>query len=213
MRVKICGIKSVQELEFVERYADFTGVVLDSSSRRYVTFEMAREIIEVSSIPVFAVLTSTSFEEVYRIACRIGATYLQIHTENFPLEDFLKLKETGFRLSMAFRVPKFSEKPGLDALRILERIETYRPDLPILDTGRGTGDVHDLRVSREVAEVEEIMLAGGLSPENVRSAVEFVKPWGVDVSGGVERNGGKDESLVRAFVEEVKAGISKKVIG
>ncbi len=113
---------------------------------------------------------------------------------------------------MAFRVPKFSEKPGLDALRILERIETYRPDLPILDTGRGTGDVHDLRVSREVAEVEEIMLAGGLSPENVRSAVEFVKPWGVDVSGGVERNGGKDESLVRAFVEEVKADISKKVI-
>lgn len=212
MIVKICGIKTAEELEFVEKYADFAGVVMDSSSKRFAGREKAREIIEVASIPVFAVLTCGSFEDAYRTAGEINAENLQIHSESFPVEDFLKLREHGFRLIKAFRVPKSSTDFRKDSEKIIRMIDQYRPDFSLLDTGKGTGETHDLRVSREVAKVERVILAGGLNPENVRAAAEFVKPLGVDVSGGVERNGMKDESLVRAFVRSAKAGVSEKVI-
>ncbi|AIY89602.1 phosphoribosylanthranilate isomerase [Geoglobus acetivorans] len=212
MIVKVCGIRSIEELEFVERYADFAGVVMDSSSKRFVDYGVAREIIEVASIPVFAVLTCSSFDDACRTAGKINAECLQIHSGIFPVSDFLMLKDHGFRLIKAFRIPKRSRDFRRDAENTVRRIEQYKPDFALLDTGRGTGELHDLRVSREVAKVERVILAGGLNPGNVRSAVEFVKPIGVDVSGGVERNGRKDESLVRRFVKNVKAGISERVI-
>ncbi|NOY11350.1 MAG: phosphoribosylanthranilate isomerase [Archaeoglobi archaeon] len=204
MIVKVCGIRSTEELELVEKYADFTGVVMDGSSRRFAGRERAREIVEVASIPVFVVLTCDSFEEAYKIAGEISAENIQVHSQNFPAEDFQMLKEHGFRLIKAFRVPRHSEDFRKDAVEIIRMIEQYRPDYPLLDTGKGTGEVHDLRVSREVAKAERIILAGGLNPGNVRHAVELVKPLGVDVSSGVERDGRKDEALVRAFVREVR---------
>ncbi|HID42198.1 MAG TPA: N-(5'-phosphoribosyl)anthranilate isomerase, partial [Archaeoglobaceae archaeon] len=66
--------------------------------------------------------------------------------------------------------------------------------------------VHDLRVSREIfRKVDNAILAGGLNPVNVRGIIEFVKPFGVDVSSGVEKNGVKDPELIRSFVEVVKS--------
>ncbi len=204
MIVKICGIRSVEELDFVERYADLTGVVMDRRSRRFIDVDRAREIIEVSSIPVFVVVTSQSFDEAYRIASRLNADHMQIHSENFPVEDFMRLKDLGFRLAKAFRIPKTAENHMDEAGAVIEMTRLYSPDFSILDTGRGSGEVHDVRVSREVARKERIILAGGLNPENVRSIIEFVKPAGVDVSSGVERDGRKDEDLVKNFVRVVK---------
>ena len=204
MIVKICGIRSVEELDFVERYADLTGIVMDRQSRRFIDVDRAREIIEVSSIPVFVVVTSQSFDEAYRIASRLNADHMQIHSENFPVEDFMRLKDLGFRLAKAFRIPKTAENHMDEAGAVIEMIRLYSPDFSILDTGKGSGEVHDIRVSREVARKERIILAGGLNPENVRSIIEFVKPAGVDVSSGVERDGRKDEDLVKNFVRVVK---------
>ena len=209
MIVKICGIKRAEELEFVERYADFTGVVMDRQSKRFVDVERAREIVEVSSIPVFAVVTSMSFDEACRIADRLNAGHIQIHSENFPVEDFLRLKDLDFTLAKAFRIPKKAENHLDEAKALIERIRAYNPDFCILDTGKGSGEVHDIRVSREVARKEGIILAGGLNPENVRSVIEFVKPAGVDVSSGVERNGRKNENLVKNFVRVVKGDKGK----
>ncbi len=204
MIVKICGIKSTEELDFVEMYADFTGVVMDRNSRRYVGIEKAREIIEVSSIPVFAVLTSQSFNDAYTVAEQIKAEYIQIHSENFRIEDFLRLKEHGFVTIKAFKISEASLNYIQETEVILEKIKQYNPDFSILDTGKGSGKLHDLRVSKEVAKKEKVMIAGGLTPENVLSVVEFVMPAGVDVSSGVERNGKKDYYLVKKFSEVVK---------
>ncbi len=204
MIVKICGIRSTEELDFVERYADFTGVVMDRNSRRYTGIERAREIIEASTIPVFAVLTSSSFDDAYRIAEQINAEYIQIHSENFGIEDFSMLKEHGLVTAKAFRISKSSQSYTYEAEIVLEMIRQYSPDFSLLDTGKGSGEMHDLRVSREIAKKEKIMLAGGLNPENARSVIEFVKPAGVDVSSGVERNGRKDYYLVKKFSEVVR---------
>jgi len=78
-------------------------------------------------------------------------------------------------------------------------------DRILLDTGKGSGLTHDHRVSRIVARKFDVVIATGLNPENVCEVVNFVKPFGVDVSSGVERNGRKDEELVRKFVERVRS--------
>ncbi|MCX8208021.1 MAG: phosphoribosylanthranilate isomerase, partial [Methanothrix sp.] len=74
----------------------------------------------------------------------------------------------------------------------------------LLDSGCGSGRTHDWRVSKKIAERYPIILAGGLNAENVRTAIEVVKPFGVDVSSGVEKDGIKDEILISEFVRRVK---------
>lgn len=199
MFVKVCGIRSVEELEIVERYADATGVVVECESKRRISLERAREIIECASIPVFAVSTLESLAAWLRIVEATGAGFAQLHG-NASAEVAERLKEAGIVVAKAFRVPKLSEDPQSDAARLLKAIRSYDVDFVLLDTGSGSGELHDLRVSRKVAEEIDVVLAGGLNPSNVKRVVDFVKPFGVDVSSGVEKENRKDERLVRAFV-------------
>ncbi len=203
MFVKICGIKSLEELEIVEKYADATGVVVECESKRRVTLGRAREIVECANIPVFVVSTLTNLNAWMRVIEKTHAKYVQIHAEVSP-NLVEKVRELGIRVMKAFRVPKLSEKPERDAKLLIESIKLYDADLILLDTGKGSGLTHDHRVSRIVAKEFDIILAGGLNPQNVAGIVEFVKPFGVDVSSGVERNGRKDERLVAEFVREVR---------
>lgn len=195
MIVKICGVKSLEELEIVEKYADYAGVVVKSNSRRCVELEVAREIMESSSIPVFAVSTSKTFAEWEEIVTKTECKFAQVHAE-MSLEDFEKLKEIA-RVMKAFIVNGSAED-------ILRQIEFYSPHYILLDSGCGSGKVHDWSVSREIARKFAIFLAGGLNGENVERAIRLVRPAGVDVSSGVERNGFKDEELVRIFVRRAK---------
>ncbi len=203
MFVKICGIKSLEELEIVEKYADATGVVVECESKRRVTLERAKVIVECANIPVFVVSTLTDFNAWMRVIEKTHAKYVQIHAEVSP-NLVGKVRELGIRVMKAFRVPKLSEKPERDAKLLIESIKLYDADLILLDTGKGSGLTHDHRVSRIVAKEFDIILAGGLNPQNVAGIVKFVKPFGVDVSSGVERNGRKDERLVAEFVKEVR---------
>ncbi|WP_457548573.1 phosphoribosylanthranilate isomerase [Archaeoglobus sp.] len=203
MFVKICGIKSLDELEIVEKYADATGVVVECESKRRIPLERAKEIIECANIPVFVVSTLTDLNAWVRVIEKTQAEFIQIHAEVSP--DLVEnVRELNIKVMKAFRVPKQSENPERDAKSLIEKIELYDVDLILLDTGKGSGLTHDHRVSRIVAECYDIVLAGGLNPNNVAEIVEFVKPFGVDVSSGVEKNGRKDEKLVADFVREVR---------
>jgi len=71
-------------------------------------------------------------------------------------------------------------------------------------TWGGTGVTHDWQLARSVARQTPILLAGGLTPENVGEAISQVHPWGVDVSSGVETNRSKDVEKIRAFIENVR---------
>ncbi|ASI98901.1 phosphoribosylanthranilate isomerase [Thermococcus celer] len=195
MIVKVCGIKSLEELEIVERYADATGVVVKSNSRRRVDLDKAKEIIDSSTIPVFAVSTARSYEEWEEIIAKTECNMVQVHSD-MPVEEFEKLKGI-VKVMKAFIVDKPADE-------ISGLIEIYSPHLILLDSGYGSGEVHDWRISREVARKYEVFLAGGLNVENVVEAINIVKPVGVDVSSGVERDGLKDEELVREFVRRAK---------
>jgi len=205
MFVKICGIRDVNDLRIVERFADATGVVVECESKRRVSLDMARKIIENADIPVFAVSTLSDFESWSRVIEATNAKFVQIHTDSIDPKDVEKIKsEFGVFIMKAFKVPRRSEDPVKDAENLIEKIEQFEVDRILLDTGKGSGITHDHRVSRIIAERFDIILAGGLNPKNVAEIVEFVRPFGVDVSSGVEKDGRKDERLIREFVSRVK---------
>jgi len=204
MFVKICGIKNSDELRLVERYADATGVVVNSVSRRKLPLRVARELIEEARIPVYLVSTMREFAEWANAIERTDARYIQVHSDANP-KTVERLKvEYGVKVLKAFTVPRKSHDAEEEAERLLEQISRYEVDWVLLDTGAGSGRRHDYRVSAIIARKMPVILAGGLNPENVEEAIRWVKPAGVDVSSGVERNGIKDRCLIEEFVRRVR---------
>jgi len=208
MKVKICGIRNLKELEMVE-IADFTGVVVRAKSKRAVDLDTARMLISKANIPVFAVSTASTFGEWMEIIEKCGAEYIQVHSD-MSFEEFERLRsEFGGVISKAFKVPRKSDNPEKVAEKTANLMEMYKADYYLLDTGKGSGITHDHRVSREVVKAVKrpVILAGGLNPDNVAGIAGYVKPFGVDVSSGVEGDDGKDASLIRLFAERAKGVI------
>lgn len=203
MFVKVCGIKSLEELRVVEKYVNATGVVVECESKRRVPIEVARLIVENAEIPVFVVSTLESFEDWANLIEKIDASHVQIHSNAKP-EVVDRVREMGVSVMKAFRVPRSSSNPELEAEKLVKKIREYRVDFILLDTGKGSGKTHDHRISRIIAKKFNVVLAGGLNPENVARIVEFVKPFGVDVSSGVETGGRKDERKIRDFIKILK---------
>lgn len=199
-RVKICGITNVDDaLHAVELGADALGFVFAESPRR-VTPVMAQQVIEklppfVSKVGVFVdedkgVVSETAF------ACNLDA--LQFHGHESP-EYCARFREKGAKVIKAVRV-KNSES--------LEPLSQYLADAYLLDThvegmAGGTGLTFNWELALEAKKFGPIILSGGLNPENVAEAIRVVKPFGVDVSSGVEkRTGKKDLDKLRAFFDE-----------
>ena len=204
MFVKICGVKSLDELRVIEKYADATGVVVECQSKRVVSVDLARELIRSSKIPVFIVSTLNSFEDWAKVIEMSETDHVQIHSD-ISAEDVDKIKsEYGVRVIKAFRVPENCDDPMETAEKLMDEIELYEIDGILLDNSMGRGMIHDLRVSKIVAKRFDIILAGGLNPDNVAEIIEFVKPFGVDVSSGVESGNKKDEKKIRDFVKALE---------
>ena len=206
MFIKICGIKSKEELKIVEKYADATGVILKSTSKREISFEKAKELMEIAKIPVYAVSTVNTYNDWAEIIEKTGTKYIQIHS-NMDLNEIIKLKnDYNPNIIKAFKVPCCSSNPEKDAESLINNITKYTniADKILVDTGKGTGKTHDLRISKILSEKIDIVLAGGLNPNNVKEIIDIVKPYGVDLSSGVEKDNKKDEKLIKSFIENLK---------
>jgi phosphoribosylanthranilate isomerase len=199
--IKICGVKNLKELEIVERYADATGVIVKCNSRRCVSLKTAREIIQNATIPVFAVSTSSNLDVWMEIISGTDCDFVQLHSDSINAEIMDHLKE-HVKVMKAFMVRDGETKA--EASRIIGQIENFKPHFILLDSGCGSGKVHNWEVSKIISEKFSVFLAGGLKLENVVEAVETVNPAGLDVSSGVEVDGYKDENLVRGFVSRVR---------
>ena len=203
--LKICGVRNKEELKIVENYANATGVIVSESKRR-VSLDVVREIIEAAKIPVFLVSTLNNFKEWRDLIDKTEAEYVQIHTDSITPKEVDKIKsEFDVYIIKAFKIPRSSKDVVKDAEKIISKIESYEVDRILLDTGKGSGKTHDHRISKIIAQKFNVILAGGLNPENVCEIAKFVEPYGLDVSSGVEKNGRKYEDLIVRFVERLKS--------
>lgn len=213
MRVKICGIGSVEDARAaVEAGADAIGCLLglDHASPDEVDVPTARSIF--SSLPPFVarvlVTHKTTLAKVAALANETGATVIQLHGE-FPLVAIPALREALPHAA----VVKTVHVTGDDAIAAAQAAARVA-DAVLLDTrakGRigGTGVAHDWTISARIVESvgAPVILAGGLNPLNVAEAVARVRPWAVDANSGTrKRGGGKDHAKVRAFVANAKGG-------
>ena len=213
MRVQIAGVSTLEEaLATAEAGADALGftVRLPHGVHDGLTEAKARGI--VAALPPFVASVAISYVETPRQAvelCRyLGVSTLQLHGP-FPTQE-LPLIRAGLPHLKLIRAVHVTGPEALAQARSLAR----HVDALILDTfdpasGRhgATGKTHDWGLSRQiVSEVRvPVLLAGGLTPDNVAAAIAAVQPWGVDVHTGVENpDGTRNLDKVRAFVARAK---------
>lgn len=200
-RVKICGITTVDMAqEAVEQGADAIGLVFYPPSPRCVTVELATEI--VASLPAFVtavgLFVNEQADEISNIISKTRINLLQFHGNECPdycaSFDFPYIKA----LRMNDDVDLLKQRSDFSQAQSL-LLDTYRAGVP-----GGTGEAFDWdRIPEELAG--EIILAGGLDADNISRAIKTVKPYAVDVSGGVESSKGvKSPEKIRQFMQGVK---------
>lgn len=207
--VKICGLTHPEDaLAAAEAGADFLGFVFYPPSPRYVEPERACQIMEAVRRTFFdvrfvGVFVDEEPETIRRIASRCGLNYAQLHGSESP-EMTATLMDWGIKVIKAFRV---GDQTSLVEMK-RHRAEIYLLDTYVPDQPGGTGHTFDWKLAVQAKEYGPVILAGGLTPDNVARAVRAVQPWGVDVASGVEAvPGRKDHAKLRRFITTVKKGV------
>lgn len=204
MKVKICGITNEADaVHAVAAGADALGFVLYRHSPRYIEPTIARTII--AGLPPFVLTVGVFVNEevatVRRLMDECGLSLAQLHGDEpasycqslgRPALKALRLKDRGSFLSLA----EFQGRANVRGFVI---------DAFSEQAYGGTGRTADWTLAAEVARAAPVLLAGGLTPLNVAEAIERVRPYGVDVSSGVEAQPGKkDPAKVKAFIEAAR---------
>lgn len=194
-KIKICGLMRLCDIDFVnEAKPDFCGFILGfPKSRRCIsrkTLYTLREHLHASIQPV-GVFVDAPFEMILPLAADGTISAIQLH--GHESEEYIhQLKEhTPVPVIQAFRVT--DQKSLIPALK-------SPADLILLDHGAGgTGQTFDWSVLDGIAR--PYILAGGLNPNNLETAISTMHPWGVDMSSGVETDGVKDQEKIWAAVQ------------
>lgn len=210
--VKICGLTRVDDaLAAAEAGVDFLGIIFHAPSPRAVTPAEASSLVHrtrqrAPSVKWIGVFADTPLDEIRWIVDTVKVDGVQLHGGEDP--DIVdRLVRAGLFVIKAFRVAVRADLEALDA---------YSPSAFLLDTyvpdrHGGTGQTFDWSIALDTAAERRIFLAGGLTPENVASAVEAIHPWGVDVSSGVESAPGrKDIDKMRAFIAAARQALGER---
>ena len=199
-RVKICGITRLQDaMSAVDNGADAIGLVFYKDSPRAISIENARAIVQKLPpfVTVVGLFVDPSPKDVAAVLHRVSLDLLQFHGNELPSEcaayskpyiKAIKVKEGD---DIAEQVSKYTSARGV-------LLDTFDPGLP-----GGTGRVFDwTKIPKKLDK--PLILAGGLTAENIWQAISKVRPFAVDVSGGVEAAKGiKDPEKIAAFMRGV----------
>jgi phosphoribosylanthranilate isomerase len=204
-RVKICGLRQADDAVFAARAgADAIGLVFYPPSPRAVDIATASDIARalppfVSCVGLFVDATAA---EIDQILSQVPLSVLQFHgeesaqfCEQFQL-PWIKAVRMRPNINLHEQRQCYSRAQGL-------LLDAYKPGVP-----GGTGDQFDWhRIPSDIAK--DVVLAGGIHEHNVQQAIQQVKPWAIDVSGGVESHKGvKDRAKITAFMDQAKPYLS-----
>ncbi len=212
MRVKICGITQVEQGQAIAAMgATALGFICVPQSPRYVSWEQIRAIVlqlppEVDRVGVFA---NAAFSEIVQVVTQAGLTVVQLHgNETSDFAQQVRQQLPGIELIKAVRVRSTEQLADLE-----QDLEQYRHCIDTLlldayhpDVLGGTGKTLDWQALQAFRPFCPWLLAGGLTPDNVRSALSMVQPDGIDLSSGVERSpGDKDLQKVAALFKALQS--------
>jgi len=202
VKVKVCGMTSLKDaLVAVEGGADAVGFIFYKKSPRSVTMKTVREI--VLELPPFVdtvgVFVDETAEQINKIADYCNLDIIQLHGNESPTF----CKKIRRKVIKAFRIKD---------MQSVKKISNFQVSGFLLDTFSenlhgGTGKVFDWNLALPAKKFGPVIMAGGLTPNNVQQAVRQIRPYGVDVCSGVESEPGiKDHKKVRAFLKNANAG-------
>ena len=216
---KICGLRSLEHaLAAADAGASLLGFVFVPEVRRRIEVEEASAIIRAlrqrrgaKSPRVVGLFANQPLREVNSIVRKCELDFAQLCGDEPP--DFWDNVDAWVVRQVKVDDGLEREAAISDALRQVENV-VKRLHLTLLDKqvkGKlgGTGHTFDWNIASEIARQHLVFLAGGLAPENVRDAIDSVRPWGVDVSTGVETDGMKDTAKIKAFARMVRASSPK----
>lgn len=207
-KTKICGITSLDDAHrAADSGADAIGFNFYKGSKRYVSPSEAAAIIEkvAPRAEKIGVFVNASVEEIVNIENIARLDTVQLHGDETPeFIEALRL-ESDATIIKAVQIGQ-----GFEPNEVLK----YKADAILLDAYAvgergGTGETFDWAIARKVVKlVDQVYLAGGLTPENVAEAIRAVKPFAVDVASGVESSPGKkDPARVAAFIKAAKEAL------
>ncbi len=204
MKIKICGITNLDDATVaIDAGADALGFVFYAKSPRYIEPAVARRII--AQLPPFVlaigVFVNHDPNTIRAIVDECGLAFAQLHGDEAPAfcESLGRPVLRALRLRDHGSLLAFAEYKGRMGIR------GFVIDAFSSEAYGGTGQTVDWSLAREVAKTVPILLAGGLTPNNVQEAIQQVQPYGVDVNSGVEvRPGKKDHNKIRAFTQAVR---------
>lgn len=197
--VKVCGLSTPGDVETaVEAGADAVGFVVSEGSPRSVDPARLADLARLAPEDVATVLVTATLpvDEAIELVRAHGIDVLQLHGRRYGAEDFGRAHAAGVR---TWRATSLADEPDLTVGALGEEV------LLLDSPAAGSGSRWDLSTLAQ-PPVGRWLLAGGLDPDNVADAIATARPWGVDVSSGVEgARGVKDHGLIRAFVAAARA--------
>lgn len=203
-RIKICGITRPEDaIQAASLGADAIGLVFYESSPRYVTVDQAQDV--VAAVPPFVsvvgLFVDCERDALNRVLNQVPIDLLQFHGNESPDDcegynrPYIKAVRMRDGIDLEEQARDFASASGL-------LLDTYMPGVP-----GGTGEAFDwsrVADARDAGLTKPVILAGGLSADNVGKAIAIARPYAVDVSGGVEsKKGIKDQAKMAAFIQAV----------
>jgi phosphoribosylanthranilate isomerase len=208
MRVKICGLRTVAHAQAtVAAGADLIGLVF-APSRRQITPAEGQVIAAAAravnpTVQIVGLFVNAAPAAINQLVAQVGLDLVQLSGDE-PPEIAPQLDRP---LLKAVRMDGSAQEANWLALAEAADPQQVRLliDAHVPGAYGGTGTTADWHAAALLAARMPIMLAGGLSPQNVAAAIGIVRPWGVDVSSGVERDGAKDPQQIAAFIAAARA--------
>ncbi len=200
--MKICGVMSPEIAQAAaDAGADAIGLIF-AESRRRVSVAQAAGIVAV--LPPFVsavgVFVDAREDEVLSLAHGVPLDAVQLHGEE-PPEMIEIVRAQGVRVLKAVKVGESVDVAELERYRAASALML---DTRVDGLAGGSGRAFDWDLAKGLSDRFPLILSGGLVPENVTQALEIVRPFGVDVSSGVETGGQKDPEKIRKFIEQVR---------
>ena len=210
-RIKICGIKEeAHALELAGAGIDFIGLVF-APSRRQVTRSQAKKIVSAGksvkgSPEVVGVFVNTPATTIKKIAETCDLDWIQLSGD----EPWMLCRELDFPIIKVIRVSRnYTAEQICADLEYGDKLLSKQKHIFLLDANArdkygGSGMKFDWKLAVPIAKRLPVIVAGGLTPDNVKEAIKTINPWGVDVSSGVETKGVKDMDKIRKYIEAVR---------